>query len=506
MLTIGGNAMGELKKLTPQQLEELRQQLKSEKKMMEREENRSVCDELKKRITVTVSDDKMSAFITLHNPGEESSYSKEEIVSELRKNKVVLGYREDILDRLAAGEWYDVETQIAYGKSVIQGCDGYYEFNFSTNSRKEPVIREDGTADYSAMGRLENVKEGFVIAKYIPAVQGKKGFTVTGAELIPKYAKDLPVLRGKNILKNNDTNEYTATKSGKISYSNGNIEILTVHEINDDVDLITGTIEFYGDVVINGNVEAGVVIRSGRNVTITGTVSAAKIFAGGDVILSKGIQGGAKGKISARGSVYADFIEYAEVDAMADVNANSIINSKINAVGKVILKGKRGSLIGGFTHALKGIQINSSGNLSEAKTILHSGTKEEDYLELSKLLSQERRMKQALVLVVEKMTEILQLKKNNQGVFTIKQKEILFQLNTQKDDYYKKIDELNKDKQELTKRMSLGQGTNITIKRDVHRGTIISIDTAILSIVKDECYVRFICKNSAIERTSIPQE
>ena len=61
-------------------------------------------------------------------------------------------------------------------------------------------------------------------------------------------------------------------------------------------------------------------------------------------------------------------------------------------------------------------------------------------------------MKQALVLVVEKMTEILQLKKNNQGVFTIKQKEILFQLNTQKDDYYKKIDELNKDKQELTKR------------------------------------------------------
>ena len=58
-----------------------------------------------------------------------------------------------------------------------------------------------------------------------------------------------------------------------------------------------------------------------------GYTTPAQIFAGGDIILQKGIQGGGKGRVSARGNIFSDFIEYADIEAGMDVYANSIINS-----------------------------------------------------------------------------------------------------------------------------------------------------------------------------------
>ena len=498
--------MGELKKLTPQQLEELRAQLKKVQNGVESKEDHSNNSVIESKITVFVSKDLMNASVLLKDTGQEHKYSVEAIISELRKNKVVIGYKDEMISRLAKGELYDEEVVVAEGKPIIQGEDGHFDFFFGRNEKRTPFIRENGTVDYSAMGKLENVKAGDVIARYNPSKQGERGYTVTGAELIPKYVKDLQVLRGKNIERNEETNEYIAKVSGKISYSNGNIEILTVHEINGNVDLITGTIEFYGDIIISGNVEAGVVIRAGRNVTIKGTVSSAKIFAGGDIILQKGIQGGGKGKISARGSVYADFIEYTQVDAFLDVNANSIINSTVNASGQIILKGKRGSLIGGYSHGLKGITISNSGNLSESRTLLHAGFKEEDYETISDLLKEEHQLKIEVANIIGNMTNILQLRKVHPGSFSKQNKDVLFKLNTKKDEIYKRIDQIAKDKEELSKRMAIGQAANITVKGVVHIGTTISIDVARIIITRNESYVRFVCKNNIIERVTVPQD
>lgn len=82
---------------------------------------------------------------------------------------------------------------------------------------------------------------------------------------------------------------------------NGKIDIQALHEINGDVTLITGKVEFFGDVVITGGVESGVIIRAGRNIEIKGNVEAVSLFAGGDIILGRGIQGAQRAKIIARG-------------------------------------------------------------------------------------------------------------------------------------------------------------------------------------------------------------
>lgn len=496
--------MGGLTKLTPEELAELRAQLKQEQAGLTDEEEQEVLEVNAKKITVKVARDKMSATIMLHEP-DEGSYTREEIMEALQKYNVTTGFDDEVIDKLVAGELYDEDVLVAQGTPPLQGRDGYFEFFFNTESRKQPLIREDGSADYSAMGRLETVEEGQVIAKYHNSTQGEKGETVTGAELMPRYVREQPVLRGKSIARNDETNEYTATISGKISYNNGNIEILVVHEIDTDVDSITGNIEFYGDIVITGNVEAGVTVRSGRNITIVGTVSSAKLFAGGDIVLQRGIQGGGKGKVSARGSVFADFIEYAEVTAGIDVNANSVIGSVIDASGHVLLQGKRGSASGGVTHGLKGITLRTSGNQSEVKTILHAGFKEEDYAKTAELLREEKQLTKTVNQLVERMTDILQKRKRNPDSFTKKQKQILLQLNEQKEQYYNRIDEITKDKQDLATKMALGRTASIIVRGDVYRGTTISIDVAALSIMNTECFVRYINKNDKIERRTVPQ-
>ena len=496
--------MGELKKLTPQELAELRMQLKMEQSGLTGEEEQEILELSAKKTTVTVARDKMSASIMLHEP-EDEVYTKEEIIEALNKNNVIAGIDDDVVKQLVAGDLYDEEVVVAKGTPPVQGKDGYFEFFFDIVSRTKPLIREDGSADYSAMGRLATIQEGDLIAKYHNSVQGEKGETVTGAELMPRYVRELPVLRGKSIARNDETNEYTATASGKISYQNGNVEILVVYEIDTDVDSITGNIEFYGDIVITGNVESGVTVRSGRNITIEGTVSSAKLFAAGDIVLQRGIQGGGKGKVSARGNVFADFIEYAEITAGGDVNANSIIGSQIDASGHVVLQGKRGSVMGGVTHGLKGITLKTAGNLSEVKTTLHAGFKEEDYQKTADLIREEKELTQTVNQLVKKMTAILQQRKKSNTGFNKKQKAILLELNDKKEEYYKRIDEIGKDKQELATKMELGRTASIIIKGDIFRGTTVSIDVASLNVMKQESFARYICKNDKIERRTVPR-
>lgn len=494
--------MGEEKKLTAQEIDELRMHLETEQSKTESEaEERS--SKPVKPLVVTISDDRMQARIYAVDPGADNHYSKEEIFSFLKNNNVTAGIDENMVDQLAAGLRYDEDVLIASGQAMQQSKDGYFEFLFETRPAKEPIIRPDGTADYSAVGRLQNITAGDVVARYHPAVPGSKGFTVIGVEILPKPVKELTPLRGKNISRNDETGEYTATAAGKISYSSGNIEILTLHEIHGDVDLVTGTVEFYGDIVIYGNVESGVIIRAGRNLTITGTVGPARLFAGGDIVLEKGIQGGEKGTVSARGNVLAEFIEYAKVTAGLDVSAGSIINSTVNAGNNVILKGKRASVMGGSVHALSSISAKSVGSVSEMRTILHTGLLEEDYRFFTELLSMEKKYRQELGSIMGRLKEMLLAKQEGRLVLNQFQKQELFDMNEKKNLIYEQLDRITTEKEKLEKKMKDGENSWISVTGDIYRGVVICIGIYKLAVMSKQTYVRYICRDGMVEATPV---
>ena len=500
--------MAESNKLSSEELAKLREQLKREAANVNvgnpviaheteaTEEGAEKEPVSSKVITVTVSEDKMKAMVNLSVPLGTEAYSVPEVVAALRSNRVVLGIRSDLINEMISLGQYNEDTVVAEGTEVVPGVEGYYEWLVDMEKRENPDIREDGTVDYTSMNKLANVSEGDRIAIYYPAIQGEKGFDVMGAEKIPRIAKDQPQLRGKYIRFDPDTNEYFATISGKISRNGNVIEILSVHEVNDDLNVNYGTVEFYGDIVINGNVESGATIRAGRNVTINGTVSNAKVFAGGDIVLARGAQG--KSRISARGDVFADFIEYASVDAKGEVHANYIMNSEVRSSKKVLVDGARGSVVGGFTHGLSGVEVRTSGNYNEIITELHAGFGDEDYMQYDTLNKREETVNNELAAIISEMTELL--KASKQRGATQQQKDRIYELNVKKDAAYAQVDDITKEKHELAVRMAEGTNSYVEIRGDAYRNTTIGIDAAKLVLHKEESCVRFICRNDKIER------
>ena len=446
-----------------------------------------------------VEEDEMAAWLYLAPPDEGQTYTRRDLENYLELQGVVKGYHSSNLSAMIKKKVYDREILVARGAQSKPGTDGWFEYLFSPEEHCGPRVNEDGSVDYSSMSALQNVHKGDKVAIYHYAVQGENGYTVTGGEMKADPVRDLPPMRGKGITRENGT--YYAQSDGKFEVKDGKIDSQNVHEIMGDVDAIIGKIEFFGDIIINGNVEGGIVIRAGRNIEIHGTTGAATLFAGGDVMLTRGIQGG--GKISARGNVFAEFIENTTVDAGGLVQCNVILNAKVNARDKVITTGKRGAIIGGYTHALKSIEAMTAGNDVELKTVLHCGYEPESFDKLLEARRKETEIKERLSKLVDTMTEALR-EKRMRGASTAKNTEAsLLEWNRLKDEYFAELDKVGKEREELETTMEEGRDSYIKVDGNIYRNVVISVNAEQMTLDRNTCFMKYAAEKGVIEGTVI---
>ena len=446
-----------------------------------------------------VEEDDMAAWLYLAPPDKGQTYTKRDLENYLEAHGVVRGYHSSNLSAMIKKRVYDREILVARGTEIKPGTDGYFEYLFSPEDHSGPKVNEDGSVDYSSMSALQNVHKGDKVAIYHYAVQGENGYTVRGEEMKASPVRDLPPMRGKGIARENGV--YYAQSDGKIEVKDGKIDIQNVHEIIGDVDAITGKIEFFGDVIINGNVEGGVVIRAGRNIEIHGTTGAAALYAGGDVMLSRGIQGG--GKISAKGSVFAEFIENTTVEAGSLVQANVILNANVTTRGKVITTGKRGAIIGGYTHALKSIEVMAAGNDVELKTILHCGYEPDTFDKLLELRRKEGELKVKLSKLVDTMSEALR-EKRLRGANTSRSTEAsLVEWNNLKDEYFAELDKIGREREELETTMEEGKDSFIKVDGNIYRNVVIGINAEQMTLDRNTCFMKYSADKGVIEKTVI---
>ncbi len=446
-----------------------------------------------------IDEDEMAAWLYLTPPAEGQTYTKRDLENYLELNGVIKGYHSSNLSAMVKKKVYEREILVARGAETKSGTDGYFEYLFAPEEHVGPKVNEDGSVDYSSMSALQNVHKGDKVAVYHYAVQGVDGYTVVGGQMKADPVRDLPPMRGKGITRENGV--YYAQSDGKIEVKDGKIDIQNVHEIMGDVDAIIGKIEFFGDVIINGNVEGGIVIRAGRNIEVHGTTGAASLFAGGDVMLSRGIQGG--GKISARGNVFAEFIENTTVEAGGLVQANVILNAKITAKDKVITIGKRGAIIGGYTHALKSIEAMTAGNDVELKTVLHCGYQPESFDKLLEARRREAEIKEKLSKLVDTMTEALR-EKRMRGAGTSKNTEAsLLEWNHLKDEYFAELDKVGHEREELETTMEAGRDSYIKVDGNIYRNVVVSINAEQMTLDRNTCFMRYAADKGVIEGTVI---
>ena len=452
---------------------------------------------------VRITDDATEAWLYLCAPLDAERYEKSEILQYLKTNKVVAGINESNVAAMCKKKIYEREVKVAISEPGEEGNDGYYEFFFDLEKRK-PTIRSDGSVDYRSMSLIQNVAEGDLIAKYHPAKHATPGRNVLGGAAKPLLHKDKRPLTGKGISNASNPNEYYATKSGKVEYDGDNkINIVEVYEIRGDCDLAdNAVIDFNGDVVISGNVAAGVVIRAGKSLTVEGVVECADIVAGGDVCLKRGMQGAGKGKIVSGGDVFTEFIEYANVEAAGSVQSNVILNSRVSADRNVILTGKKGLIAGGDIHGMLGISCITAGNLSEIKTNLHAGVMP-DMMEKRIAVNEEySKVRDELEETVEAMTKILRVRQQT-GELNEQLQKHLVELKTKKEALYENAVEIKKRADELEAIVMAAREAKIRIEGNIYHGVVIGIDSHQLIIGRETSFMEYKVQNGMITGTVV---
>ncbi len=323
--------------------------------------------------TVLVDNQGMEASVFVV-PSETEPYTVEKLITLLSSCNVKQGINLSALENIIANETYNEYVIVARGKPAVDGKDGYYTYHFNTDKiDNTPSILPDGSVDYFNKKSYEFVKEGQLLAEYTPATLGEYGFTVSGKLLMPKRGKDLPTIKGKGHRYDDEKKAYYSTLNGQIQYENNKMTIVNCLSVNKDLDFSVGNIDFDGNVEINGNVIPNMSIRATGYVKINGYVDSASIYAGGDVILNKGVQGGNISTIVSGKNITAPFFESTTIKCKGNLNADHILNCDITCDNAVILSGKRGLILGGITRALRYVDAKTVGNKAELPTTIILG-------------------------------------------------------------------------------------------------------------------------------------
>jgi hypothetical protein len=328
-------------------------------------------------LVVEIMEDRMSAYLTIvPPPGERADVDVEDVVQALKKEGVVFGIDTDAIAEALNKEIYHKAICVAKGRTPVAGMDARVEFKFRKEAQKSPLKEDkDGRVNFRELGLIENVNAGQLLAKKIPPTPGTPGVTVTGEQIPAKDGEDVEIPAGKGTKLSEDGSALYADCDGRVLWTGQKIEVETVYEIKGDIGFETGNIEFKGSLIVGGNVTSGFSVSVTGDVEVRGCVERATVKAGGDIRVKNGILGRGDERTYAKGSIYAKFLENADVCAEKDVYVTeAILHSNVDAGGRVIVQGGRKSaIIGGRIRAKEEINARSVGSWAEVNTELEVG-------------------------------------------------------------------------------------------------------------------------------------
>ncbi|MFW5629966.1 MAG: DUF342 domain-containing protein [Acetivibrio ethanolgignens] len=439
---------------------------------------------------VRVSETRTEAYLSLCSPEEGTEYRVSDLEEILEKNGVIAGVERKKLQRMIDEKQYFEEELVAETKPAEDGIPGRFEFLFNTEAERKPKILPDGSVDYSSISEVEIVTEGEEIVHYYPATKGEDGMDVYGNVITAKPGRELPTIKGKGFLLSEDKRIYTAAITGKITYQGGRLIITKLLEIDGDVTHATGSINFAGDVVIHGNVVTGMTVQASGNIIVNGYVEAAALHADKDIVLKNGMQGGGKGEVHCKGNLSGKFFEQTEIQAGGNVNANAILNCVIMAEGRVSVSGKLGVIVGGRTHAIRGISATTIGNMSEVKMELIVGVDSEVYTKIGAL--QER--------IKPLLEENMRIEKGIKKIDSILEKQEMPELQGKKLQLLRakisresEILTLKEEKEKYETWLADAQNAKLVVQKSIYRGSKLTIN-GIHRMIESENYNVTYCR------------
>jgi len=444
---------------------------------------------------VFLGKDKMTAYLLLLPPaGTGRDRDVEEIQREIQET---WGIRHGLDHQAVAGcvldRCYYQKTPIAQGTSPRQGRDGQILLHFKQEHSGAPVLLPDGTVDYKNLDTFAKAAPGDVLATKIPPEEGEPGYTVIGETLPGKRGKEVPLPKGVNVQLSEDGESLVASIGGRVDYSGGTIRVSDVLQIFGDADMGVGNINFHGDVVIHGDVIANLSIRAEGDIEIHGSVSAAILEARGNIVVRNGVVGTDRGSIKAGGNVTARFIERATVDAGGSVQSDYIVNCNVDAGESVVVRGRKGKIIGGVIRAGKEVIAQTIGSSFNDQTVIEVGIRPEKRSLLEEL-EEERRQVQQQLSRIEYVTRLNPVGKNEPKERTEKRRKLL----EGRESLLARVSELSENIEKFQRQIAQLEQGKVHVIKEAYKGVRIDINSCSY-ILNTFCeYTTFKCSRGEV--------
>ena len=373
-------------------------------------------DSIKERITIEITENLMSAFVTFEAPfNDGDQLTRNEIIKEIEKYQIKKGINKSVLAEILSKRAYGKKYLLAAGLKAGMGKNGEVVTNFDISKQSfKPVLKQDGTVDYKNLDNITLAKKGEVIAELIPPTKGEDGYNVNGEVLEGKEGKPVQMPKGKGTSVSEDGRNLLAEIDGRIIYADGKISISEVYEIRGDVGPATGNINFNGSVIVRGNVTTDFSIHATGNIEVFGIVEGAEMYAGGNILVSNGISGVTKAIINANGNITSKSIQNATLEAKGDIFSEAIMHSTIKSYGRVEIGGSKGLLVGGKVQCYNGLHAKVVGSYMGTKTEIHIGG-DSDYLsEYNEMLNEHSKINTKYKENIEHLDKMMKKRKKDQ--------------------------------------------------------------------------------------------
>lgn len=242
--------------------------------------------------------------------------------------------------------------------------------------------------DLRDLGSLLLVQPGTPLMRRTPALQGKAGQDVYGRVLPAPELDDSPFSDRLTGVETdpNDPNLLIAAVAGLPSVRRRGVSVNPVVNV-EAVDMHSGNIAFDGTLKVNGDIKTGMSVKVAGDVIVQGTIEAAHVEAGGNVIVHGGIIGKIEGgpndptqnlaRIQCKGSLQARFIEGAVVEAHGAVTVESGIRHSDVAAAETISAGDpahgTGNITGGRCRAWQAVRTGTVGAPAGIGTAIQVG-------------------------------------------------------------------------------------------------------------------------------------
>ncbi|AFG38128.1 FapA family protein [Spirochaeta africana] len=455
-------------------------------------------------LSVELAEAEMKAYLTLFPPGPGGTDPSLKTLEQfLESNDIVFGIKDEVLKRLDEAPLYKDPILIAEGTPPVNGRDARIQYTFQTDTSHVQLKQDDkGKVDFKELNLVQNVVEGQALAKKVPPEPGVDGTTVTGKMLPATNGKDIKVEVGKNVKLSDDGNTAIALINGQVLIHNNKLTVDPVYTVDGDVSLKTGNVTFLGTVLVKGSVDDGFIVKASGNIEILGTVGKAEIDAEGDVIVHQGITGRNEGTIRCGKSVFAKFIENANVHVGEFVVvSDGIINSQVNCNRRILCKGKRAAIVGGHLRASEEIAAKTLGSVAGAETILEVGydpRKREELEELQERQSERKRELEEASLNVARFDAAV---KSKQKLTPEKQQQYKEQ-RRRKADLTMELQEIEQQIQGINNYLAqLKNQGRISASGTVFQGVKINIKDAVQEVRSEYKAVTFVNENGMVKIT-----